>query len=166
MDCVLMRHGIAVEREKWQGGDDDRPLTDAGAKRTAQVAAGLAWSDVNPIYVLSSPLARAADTAEIVREVLHVRSAVRLVDELLPESGPEELLTVLQRLPPESCVVCVGHEPHLSASAGLMLAGKPTGTFAFKKAGACLIEFPGQVMPGKGILRWWMGPAQLRTLGK
>ena len=77
MDCILMRHGIAVDREEWKGPDEDRPLTDRGAKRVAQAAAGLQWMDVNPIHLLSSPLVRAVETAKIVHDVLKVRSTVR-----------------------------------------------------------------------------------------
>ena len=161
-----MRHGIAVERAEWKERDEDRPLTERGAKRVAQATAGLQCLDVNPIYVLSSPLVRAADTAKIVHDVLGVRSAVRLADELLPDAAPERLLAVLQRLPPESCVLCIGHEPHLGSVAGIMLSGKPSAAFPFKKAGACLIELSVPVKPGSGLLRWWMEPGQLRALGK
>ena len=38
MECVLLRHGIAVERDEWEGTDGDRPLTERGAKRVAQAA--------------------------------------------------------------------------------------------------------------------------------
>jgi phosphohistidine phosphatase len=166
MDCVLIRHGIAVEQEEWKGTDADRPLTERGAKRVAQVASGLQWLGVKPTAILSSPLLRAADTAKIVHTVLNVRSSVRSIDELLPAASPELLITVLQRLPPDCCVLCVGHEPHLSRTAGMLLTGKPTTAFAFKKAGACLLEVTVPVKPGKALLRWWMGPAQLRALGK
>jgi phosphohistidine phosphatase len=50
MDCVLLRHGIAVERDEWGGPDGDRPLTE----RVAQVGAGLIRLDVQPTHVLSS----------------------------------------------------------------------------------------------------------------
>jgi len=55
MDCVLLRHGIAVDRDEWEGPDKDRPLTERGAKRVAKVAAGLTRLDVQPTHVLSSP---------------------------------------------------------------------------------------------------------------
>ena len=51
MDCVLLRHGIAVERDEWEGPDGDRPLTEHGAKRVRQVAAGLSRLDVQPTHV-------------------------------------------------------------------------------------------------------------------
>ena len=166
MECVLLRHGIAVERDEWEGPDADRPLTERGAKRVAQVAAGLKWLDVQPTHVLSSPLIRAIATAKIAHNSLRVRSAVHVVDELLPDAPPDRLLSILQDLPPESCVLCVGHEPQLGMAASVLLSGRASAAFPLKKAGACLIELPIPAKPGRGALRWWLTPDQLRAMGK
>jgi len=166
MNCVLFRHGIAIDREEWDGPEADRPLTDRGAKRVAQAAEGLRWLELQPTHVISSPLLRAIETAKILQDTHRVRTAVQIVDELLPDASPDRLLTRLSELPPESCVFCVGHEPHLGLTASLMLAGKPSMGFPFKKAGACLIEIAMPLKPGRGILRWWMGPSQLRALAR
>ena len=166
MDCLLFRHGIAVERDEWEGPDEDRRLTERGAKRVAQVAAGLKWLEVQPTHIFSSPLVRAVETADILHASLHIPSAVQLVDELLPDAPPDLLLSLFRDLPSKSCVLCVGHEPHLGMAASVMLAGKPSMAFPFKKAGACLIEMTVPARASRGILRWWMGPAQLRAMGK
>ncbi|HLZ35854.1 MAG TPA: histidine phosphatase family protein [Nitrospira sp.] len=166
MDCVLVRHGIALERDEWEGQDADRPLTERGAKRVAQVAAGLRWLGAQPTQILASPFLRAVETARILQAAFTGRSAIRRADELLPDAVPEQLLLLLQELSAEACVLCVGHEPHLGLAASVMLTGKSSTAFPFKKAGACLIELPVPVKPGRGILRWWMGPAQLRELSK
>ena len=166
MDCLLLRHGIAVERDEWEGPDTDRPLTERGAKRVAQVAAGLNWLDVQPAHVLSSPLIRAIETAKMVHSSLRVRAAVCIVDELLPGAPPARLLSILRDLPPASCVLCVGHEPQLGMAASVMLTGKPSMACPFKKAGACLIELSIPAKPGRGVLRWWLPPAQLRAMGE
>ncbi|MGH7147998.1 MAG: SixA phosphatase family protein [Nitrospiraceae bacterium] len=166
MDCVLLRHGIAVEREEWEGKDVDRPLTEKGKQRVCEVVAGLNRLDVQPTHVLSSPLIRAIETAKIAHRSLRVRSAVQIVDELLPDAPPDRLLSILHDLSPESCVICVGHEPHLGMVASVMLAGKPSTAFPFKKAGACLIELSIPAKPGRGVLRWWLTPGQLRAMGE
>ena len=166
MDCILIRHGIAVQREEWEGSDAERPLTEKGAKRMAQVAAGLKWLEVQPTHILSSPLLRAVETAKILQAVFSLRSAVRRVEELVPDAAPERMLQLLHELPAKSCVLCVGHEPHLSLAASVMLTGKPSAAFPFKKGGACLMELPGSPNPGHAILRWWMEPGQLRVFGK
>ena len=166
MDCVLLRHGIAVERDEWEGADADRPLTERGAKRVAQVAVGLRCLDVQPTHILSSPLIRALETAKIVHSSLRVRAAVQIVDELLPDASPNRLLSVLHNLPPESCVLCIGHEPHLGTTASVLLSGRSSAAFPLKKAGACLIELPIHAKPGQGVLRWWLTPTQLRAMEK
>jgi phosphohistidine phosphatase len=166
MECILFRHGLAVEREEWEGADADRPLTDRGAKRVEQVAAGLKWLDVQPTHIVSSPFVRAVETARILQSAFSLRAAIKRVKELLPEAEPERLVLLLHELPAESCVLFVGHEPHLGAAASVLLTGKSSQAFPFKKAGACLIEMPAPAKPGHGILRWWMGPAQLRAVGK
>ena len=166
MDCVLLRHGLAVERDEWEGADADRPLTARGAKRVMQVAAGLSRLDVQPTHVWSSPLIRAIETAKMVHRSLRVRSVVRIVDALLPDAPPDRLLSILHDLPPESCVLSVGHEPQLGMVASLLLTGKSSMAFPFKKAGACLIELSTPVKPGRGVLRWWLTPGQLRGIGE
>ena len=166
MDCLLLRHGIAVERDEWEGSDADRPLTERGAKRVAQAAAGLSRLDVQPTHVLSSPLIRTIETAKIAHRSLRVRTAVRIVDELMPDASPNRLLSILHDLPPESCVLCVGHEPHLGTVASVLLSGRASVSFPLKKAGACLIELSIPAKPGRGVLRWWLTPDQLRTIGK
>jgi len=84
----------------------------------------------------------------------------------LPDANPERLLAVFRDLPPECTVLCVGHEPHLGPAASMILTGKPSSAFPFKKAGACLIQLSEHAKVGRGMLRWWMEPGQLRALGK
>ena len=166
MDCLLLRHGIAVERDEWEGPEADRPLTERGATRVGQVAVGLKRLDVQPTHVLSSPLIRAIETAKIAHSSLRVRSAVQIVDELLPDAPPDRLLSILHDLPPKSCVLCVGHEPQLGMAASVFLSGRASASFPLKKAGACLIELSIPAKPGRGVLRWWLTPSQLRAMGK
>ena len=166
MECILLRHGIAVEREEWSGDDSERPLTERGAKRVSQVAAGLKWLEVQPTHIYSSPLVRAIETADILQASLSIPSAVKRVEELLPDANPDRLLGLFRDLPDECCVICVGHEPHLGLAASMMLTGRPSTAFPFKKAGACMIELPSPPKISRGVLRWWMEPAQLRALGK
>jgi phosphohistidine phosphatase len=166
MDCILLRHGIAVERDEWKGADGDRPLTEKGKQRVREVAAGLSRLDVQPTLVWSSPLIRALETAKIVQRSLQVRAAVEVVEALVPDAPPDRLLSILHDLPPESCVLCVGHEPHLGLAAAVLLTGKPSQAFPFKKAGACLIELSVPVKPGRGVLRWWLPPSLLRDRGE
>ena len=164
MECILFRHGIAVERDEWDGEEHLRPLTPKGVEKTREAAAGLLRLALEPGYLWTSPLARAFDTAKIIRQILCPRTELHAHAALLPEAPPDKLLALLSSLPSDATVMCVGHEPHLGETAGLLLFGKPVTGLSFKKAGACCLRFRETPKAGRAELRWWMGPSQLRSL--
>lgn len=166
MDCILIRHGIAVEPEEWEGTEDNRPLTGKGKKRVRQVAQGLTQLALKPTHLLTSPFVRAYDTARLLRIVLCPSVKVDTREELAVGAKPEQLITLLRTLPSDAVVVCVGHEPFLGEAASLLLCGKALPSFPFKKSGAACVELPEDVSSGHGRLRWWLQPMQLRALGK
>lgn len=166
MECILFRHGIAMDREEWKGPDSQRPLTAKGAAKTRQAAAGLVRQGITPTHVVSSPYVRARETAKLVRDAFGVREEIQVCDELLPDSPPDKLLVLLSSLPQDACVICVGHEPHLGEAAGLILFGEPVPGLSFKKAGACSFHFDSAPKAGRGVLKWWLTPSQLRGLRK
>ena len=166
MDCVFVRHGIAVAREEWEGKDVDRPLTEKGKRRVREVAAGLRRLDVRPTVIYASLARRAVETAQLLHGLLASSTLMQLRDELLPEASPTEVIRLIQDIPPESCVICIGHEPQLGMAASVLLSGRASASFPLKKAGACLIELPIPAKPGRGVLRWWLTPGQLRAIGK
>jgi phosphohistidine phosphatase len=166
LDCLLMRHGIAVQPGDWEGSEENRPLTEKGKKRVRQAAAGLIALGCKPTHLISSPYVRAYDTARLLRAVVCPTLKVETREELAVASSPDQIVAVLRSLPTESMVVCVGHEPLLGEVAGILLCGKATPGLSLKKAGAALIRFSGGPRPGQGLLRWWLQPMQLRALGK
>lgn len=166
MDCLFVRHGIAVGREEWDGKDVDRPLTEEGVRRVRQVAAGLRRLAVRPTVIYASPARRAIDTAQLLHDLLPNPLHMKLREELLPEASPTDLLRLLKSCSSESCVICVGHEPQLGLAASVLLSGRASESFPLKKAGACLIELSIPVKPGRGLLRWWLTPGQLRAMGR
>lgn len=164
MDCLLMRHGIAVDAEEWAGAEKDRPLTKKGKIRTRQAAAGLATLTYRPTHLFSSPFVRAYETAKLVRTEVCPTISIETCHELAVGSSPKQVLSFLRSLPPASTVICVGHEPLLGDVAGMLLSGRPIPGLSFKKAGAAMIHLPDGPKPGHGILRWWLQPKQLRAL--
>ena len=165
MDCLLIRHGIAVEPDEWAGPEEERPLTEEGRKWVRQAASGLASLHVAPTHVLSSPFARARETATLMQTVLCPSISIQVSHDLAVESTVERLLRRLRNYPVDAVVLCVGHEPLMGQLAGVLLCGKATGAFGMNKSGAALIHLRGDLMPGRGILGWWLQPGQLRALG-
>ncbi|MDO9117870.1 MAG: phosphohistidine phosphatase SixA [Nitrospira sp.] len=165
MDCLLMRHGIAVETAEWSDLDETRPLTDEGKKKVRQVATGLAAMGLAPTHLFTSPLTRARETAAIVHAMLCPSLTISLCKALEPGSTPQFLATFLRTLPDRAVVLCVGHEPLLGAMGGYLLSGKASRNYPMKKAGVGLIHLPGPARAGEGLLHWWCTPTQLRALG-
>jgi phosphohistidine phosphatase len=166
MRLLLVRHAIAEEREDFaRTGKDDhlRPLTDEGRKKMKQAARGLR-SLVPEINLLAtSPLTRAAQTGAILDSV-YGGIDVEETDELSPETTPEQFLRWLRQQKGD-LIGAVGHEPSLSQILGWLLTGTDRRLFAFRKGGACLLEFPDEPAGGTATLLWALTPAQLRTLG-
>ncbi len=166
MECILFRHGIAVERTDWDGEESLRPLTPEGKTKTRKALAGIHRFGVRPTHLFSSPLARALQTAQLAQEVFGLQGQIQIANELLPDAPPEDLLAVLGALPADACAVLVGHEPHLGSAASVMLFGKSHGGLSLKKAGACSVAFDAKPRTGRGSLTWWLKPSQLRSLAK
>lgn len=165
MECILFRHGIAIEPREWKGTEEDRPLTDKGKKRTRQAAQGLAFLGCRPTHLFTSPFVRAYDTARIIRAAVCPRLTIERREELAIGTRPEHLVAFLRTLPSDAVALCVGHEPLLGEVVSLILCGHVLSTFPLKKAGAACLELTNGVKPGQARLRWWLQPGQLRAIG-
>jgi phosphohistidine phosphatase len=164
MELVLLRHGVAANREDWKGDDEDRPLTADGTDRTKEVVRGLRALKIRPDVILSSPLLRARETAEIAKKGLITDAKVELADELGPSATPERLIARLADLAEKPVVLCVGHEPDISTTVSAMISGKTAASIEVKKAGACCIRFTGIPKAGAGTLLWLLPAKFLRTI--
>jgi phosphohistidine phosphatase len=166
MNCILVRHGIAVESDEWEGTEKNRPLTEKGKRRVRQAAEGLATLDYRPTHLFTSPFTRAYDTARQLQAVICPKLTVEIRSELVAGTKPEQLVAFLHTLPSDAVAICVGHEPQLGEVASLLLCGKVLHNFPLKKAGAVCIESKGLMDLSQGLLHWWLQPLQLRALGK
>lgn len=165
MELLVIRHAIAVEREEFaRTGKDDRlrPLTDEGRKRMKQAARGLRRLVPEIDLLATSPLTRAAQTGAILDSVYGGLHEVE-IEELSPDTAPMDFLRWLRKQKGDHIAV-VGHEPSISLILSWLLTGTERRIFSFRKGGACLIEFPGEVGAGTATLLWALTPAQLRDL--
>ncbi len=165
MFVLLVRHGPAGRRDpsRWPN-DDDRPLTDRGEKRTRAAARGLANLVPEVHVIVTSPLARAHATAELLHDAWP-DATLETLAALKPGGSWHALLDHLGEHPPDSVIALVGHEPDLGKLAGTLVFGAPS-PLPLKKAGACAVEFDGVVTRGGGALRWHLPPRLLRRLAK
>jgi phosphohistidine phosphatase len=162
MKACLFRHGPAVERGTPGIGDDERPLTPEGRKRTRRAAKGVAKLDLGIDLVVSSPLPRALETAAILADVLGLPKPE--VDERLHDArGGKDVIEVLKGLD-AVCPVLVGHEPCLSQALSLLVAGSPGAEFALRKAGLAVLELVQAGARPRARLLQFLAPSVLRAL--
>lgn len=116
-----MRHGPAEDRAS-TGRDFDRRLTERGRARTERVATELGARDESPKRILTSPLRRTVETAEVVIATLKLPFTAELRDELAPGGASAHLVEELLREGAKR-VMLVGHEPDVSALTEHLLPG-------------------------------------------
>jgi len=164
MELLLVRHAIAV-RSSARGAQADtrRRLTPEGRRRMIRGARGLTALVPQLDAVLTSPLARAVETARILADAYGLTLGDG-IPALAPGRPPQEVLDQLRTLG-GGTIALVGHEPHLSSLAALLVAGDPEPLFTFRKGGACLLEIGDAPRPGGARLRWLATAKLLRLLG-
>ena len=163
-ELYIMRHGIAGERGSAYPDDEKRPLTAEGKKKLRESVAGLAKLGVELDWIVSSPLLRARETAEIVSDELGVHTPLDLCDALSPGGSPEALLKFLAQQPKHTRVLVTGHEPDLGQLAARLTGAGRHAHLAFKKGGCCLISFDEFPPQSPGQLVWWLTPKVMRKL--
>jgi phosphohistidine phosphatase len=156
MKLFFLRHGIA---EDAHGGmsDAERALTEEGREQLGRIARALLRFGVKPDIVLTSPLVRATQTAEIVAPVLE--SPIEIVPELQPGCGLEDLQGLLRRYD-QDAIMLVGHEPDFSSLAARLINADERG-IVLKKAGLIRVEVDGQPKAGRGRLSGLLTPKML-----
>ena len=128
-----------------------------------QAARGLRHLVPEIDLLATSPLTRAAQTAAILDAVYGGLEEVE-IDELTPEASPADFLRWLRQRKEETVAV-VGHEPSISLILSWLLTGAERQILSFRKGGACLVEFPGEIGGGTATLLWALTPGQLREIG-
>ncbi len=160
-----MRHGIAVVRgAPGIRSDRARHLTQKGIKRMEKAAKGLAALKISFDHILTSPLVRARQTAEVVAETLNMADRLKEIPELAPDGAVECLLDSLTPFRSDEHLLLVGHEPLLSETASFLLSKDKQIELLLKKAGICAIEVDGLPPQRPGTLLWMLAPRQLRLL--
>lgn len=163
--CLVIRHGAAEDRAG-SGLDADRVLTAEGRETMVDVAQGLAVTAATPGVILTSPLARAAETADIVAQAF---GGIRVehLDALASGASAADILAALAHRceQPGGGFAVVGHEPDLGRFISYALAASARGFHSPRKGGACLLEFPATPRAGNATLDWVMEPRHLRAVG-
>lgn len=156
MRVTLVRHGAAGGASR----DADRGLTVEGRLAVRRVGKALRARDEVFDVVVTSPLVRAVQTAEIVCERIRHAGEVLIDRALVPEASPQLAIDLMDDLATQRSdllsVALVGHEPHLSALAAALLG--QSRHRGFGKGEAMRIRLPGPAAQAGGKLRWTVNP--------
>jgi len=160
-ELYVLRHGIAVPHGTPDVAEEERPLTSKGEKRTRQVARGLRRLGVKPERIITSPLPRALETAEIVADVLGMSDRLEASDALHADRGAPAIRDWLFGRT-EDRLMIVGHNPRLSELLGLLVTGTTDYPLCeLKKGGVAALSTRPE---GGHILDWIAQPRLLRRL--
>jgi len=156
MILYFLRHGVAGNREEWQDDDALRPLTKKGMKNMVRQAESLADLDLDLSIILTSPLARAFQTADIVAHELKLGEKLVQDERLAPGFGIEELAQVLKDHTDAENIMLVGHEPDFSQTIADLVGGR----VQLKKGGLARVDVT-SADPLQGELVWLLPPRMM-----
>ncbi len=141
MLLLLARHADAGVSDALRWPDDgDRPLTDLGRATQRAIAQRLADAELSPSLIVSSPLLRARQTAEIIADVCRVAAPIVIADAL---ATTPDIVVVAKALAPHSdapVIALTGHSPWLDELASLLLVGTQDLRTEFSKSAVMVIR--------------------------
>lgn len=163
LELYLIRHGVAAERGEEYPDDSKRPLTSRGIARLRSEAKALNALEITFDLIITSPLIRTRQTADVIAESLQAKPPVATSDALAPAGTPAGVVQELARHAKKARIALVGHEPNLGELAARLIGAK--SPIEFKKGAICRIDF--EVLPPKalGQLQWFVTPRMLRKIG-
>ncbi len=155
----IVRHAIAEERGDAYPDDTQRPLSRKGVAKFRKVVAGLANLGVSVDHILTSPLVRARQTADLLGEHLRGHASIAEIDALTPGGTFQALTRELQACTQFASIALVGHEPSIGELAARLIGLR--APLEFKKGGVCRVDLEALPPTGPGHLRWFATPKML-----
>jgi phosphohistidine phosphatase len=149
LQVYLVQHGEA----KPEAEDPARPLTNRGREEVRRVAERAAALGIQVAEVRHSGKLRARQTAEIFTAALSPSQGMREMEGLAPADDPGKARAEIESA--RDPLMLVGHLPHLSRLASLLLLGDPGREIIRFRNGAivCLVQ-----VDGRWLLQWTLTP--------
>jgi phosphohistidine phosphatase len=157
MRLYFLRHGIAAERDEWRGAEFDRPLTEKGRERMGREVTKMVELALALDVIVTSPLVRARQTAEIVAAGLDRRENLVEDERVGLDFDPGRLAGILREHPRANAIMLVGHEPSMSETIGELVGA---ARIDLKKGGLACVDLPNPSAL-EGTLLWLIPPKML-----
>ena len=163
-ELYLIRHGLAAERGESYPDDTKRPLTNDGVVKLRKEAKALLALDVTFDVILTSPLVRTRQTAEIIAAAFRNAPPIVNMPSLAPGGAHNAIIEELAKQHRRHRIALVGHEPGIGELAGRLIGIRRP--LEFKKGAISRIDVAALPPTGPGRLRWFLTPRILRKIGK
>jgi phosphohistidine phosphatase len=163
MDIYLLRHASASHYDPAKN-DDKRPIDKTGEQQSHDVGRALAALDPEPDVIISSPLTRAMQTAQVVAGELGHKDKIVTDGALRPEASYEQFEELLTRYGKKKAIMVVGHNPSMTEFLIRMLSGADSAAFIdLKKGAVAKVERDGSQ---PAVLKWCLTPKVIRAIQK
>jgi len=159
MEIYLMQHGSCLSKEL----DPNQPLSPVGAEQVLLSATAIRTLGLGFDCIISSPKARALQTAQAVAEALgYPEEEILISDDVKAMAPPDKTVRLLTSLEVQS-VFLAGHLPHLGHLASHLLATTESVRIGFQNGGLARIDT--ETLPThSAVLRWYLTPMQLQII--
>jgi phosphohistidine phosphatase len=161
-ELYLIRHAVAEERGEAWPDDAKRPLSDDGAARMRKAARGLARLGATFDVILTSPLVRTRQTAELVAAAYDARPPIVAIESLAPGGSFQAVVAELEKQSRRRRIALVGHEPGIGEAAARLAGSRHP--LEFKKGAVCRIDVDTLPPTGPGCIRWFLTTKILRAV--
>ncbi len=151
MKLYIVRHAAAVDRSQ-EISEEARFLTPEGRIYFRKTARTMLKNGIEPALILTSPLLRAVQTADILAETLSYSGPLLVKDELRPGFDMGLLGRLLEDYRSADELVLVGHEPDLSALIAVLVSASKG--FNFKKGAAIKLKVDPADLPASTAFKW------------
>ena len=169
MELFVIRRAIAEPLGKENDfSDEKRALTVEGRNRMREVVKGLVKLGVEFDLIMTSPLARAVETAEIVATGVGLsKKEIKQSGNLAPGAPAEQLFAEIKSHAGAEAIALIGHQPDLGGLISRITQsdGGPV-SIQLKKGGVCCLNVTETVPTLRGDMVWLLTPRQLRLVAK
>ena len=169
MELFVIRHAIAEPLGKQnEFSDEKRALTGEGKNRMREVVKGLVKLGIEVDLILTSPLVRAVETAEIVGIAAGLtKKEIKLTANLAPGASPEKLFAEIKGLSGVEALALIGHQPDLGGVISRIIQADGSElSIQLKKGSVCCLNITETVPRLRGDMSWLLTPRQLRLVAK
>lgn len=152
MEIYIYRHALA----DFSVDHENPSLSPEGQKQAKDVTLHARDNGFNPTRIVSSPLTRAKETAEIARKTLSLDLPIEVDECLYGGTAPSAVYTFLKKFKKSDKIVLVTHQPLIDKLISELIAAEKSKVQMLNGAIAAIeIKTFGK---GRGTLLWLASP--------